>query len=192
MVAVLFARSDSIYKRLPHLDVYDIDRDARTWPGGVPVVAHPPCRAWGRLRHFAKPRADEKALAFFAVDAVRQYGGVLEHPEASTLWAAAGLPRPGERDSFGGFTFPCSQKWWGHPAEKKTWLYVVGCSPSQLPPYPISLAPPLHRIGQIGEGPRALREHTPPDLARWLVDLASRCHVGFPEFLNWDDIRRVA
>ena len=44
-VAVLFARADSIYKTLPGCDVYDIKRDARTWPGGCPVVAHPPCRA---------------------------------------------------------------------------------------------------------------------------------------------------
>lgn len=183
MVAVLFARSDSVYKQLPHLDVYDAERDARTWPGGVPVVAHPPCRAWGRLRHFACPRHDEKALGLFAVDAVRAYGGVLEHPEASSLWTAAGLPRPGERDAFGGFTFPCSQKWWGHPAEKKTWLYIVGITPSQLPAFPISFAPPLHRIGKNGEGPKALREHTPPDLAVWLVELARRCHTGF-EFLR--------
>lgn len=52
-VAVLFARADSIYKGLPGVDVYDADRDARTFPGGCPVVAHPPCRAWavsGRLR----------------------------------------------------------------------------------------------------------------------------------------------
>lgn len=178
MVAVLFARGDSVYKSLPGLDVYDADRDARTWPGGVPVVAHPPCRAWGRLRHFAKPRHDEKALALFAVDAVRAYGGVLEHPEASSLWPAAGLPRPGFRDQFGGFTFPCSQKWWGHPAEKKTWLYVVGVSPSDLPAFPISFSPPLHRIGKAGEGPRALREHTPLDLAKWLIELAQFCKVG--------------
>ena len=62
-VAVLFARADSNYKQLPECDVWDAERDARKWPGGCPVVAHPPCRAWGRLRHFAKPRDDEKDLA---------------------------------------------------------------------------------------------------------------------------------
>lgn len=54
-VAVLFARQDSTYKALSGVDVYDIDRDARTFQGGMPVVAHPPCRAWGRLRAFANP-----------------------------------------------------------------------------------------------------------------------------------------
>lgn len=55
-IAVLFARQDSIYKTLPGCDVWDIERDARKWPGGCPVVAHPPCRAWGRLRLYGQRR----------------------------------------------------------------------------------------------------------------------------------------
>lgn len=74
-VAVLFARSDSNYKTMPGCDVYDIDRDARTFAGGLPVIGHPPCRAWGRLRQFAKVRPDEKALAPWAVEQVRAWGG---------------------------------------------------------------------------------------------------------------------
>ena len=62
-VAVLFARADSIYKSMPGCDVYDIERDARTWPGGAPVVAHPPCRSWGKFAHMAKPRPGERELA---------------------------------------------------------------------------------------------------------------------------------
>lgn len=69
-VAILFARADSNYKRLPDCDVWDAERDARRWPGGCTVVAHPPCRAWGRLRHFARPRPDEKALGLWAADQV--------------------------------------------------------------------------------------------------------------------------
>lgn len=187
MVAVLFARSDSHYKEIPGCDVYDIDRDARTWPGGAPVVAHPPCRAWGRLRHFARPRHDEKQLAFFAVEKVRKFGGVLEHPAHSTLWAAAGLPAVGEVDAFGGWTLPISQHWWGHRAEKMTWLYIVGCLPKRLPDLPIVLGEATHTISSSGrrrdgsrlksrpEVSKAEREHTPPALAAWLVELAARC-----------------
>ena len=87
-VAVLFARSDSVYKTLPGCDVYDMERDARIYDGPHPVVAHPPCRAWGRLRVFASPRPDERNLARLAVAMVREFGGVLEHPAGSTLWAA--------------------------------------------------------------------------------------------------------
>lgn len=191
-VAVLFARADSIYKTLQGCDVWDMERDARRWPGGAPVVAHPPCRAWGRLRHFAKPRPDEKALALFAVGQVRKWGGVLEHPARSTLWQAAGLPLFGERDAFGGWTLPIYQHWWGHRAEKATWLYVVGCAPAQIPTMPMVLGGASHVIAQcktLPDGTRvtkghpkwrpevtkAEREHTPPALAQWLVELARQC-----------------
>lgn len=134
-VAVLFARCDSVYKTLPGCDVWDIERDARLWPGGSPVVAHPPCRAWGSMRQFAKPREDEKALALFALDAVRKWGGVLEHPAESTLYAAAKMPAPGRfPDEFGGWSFAIDQFHFGHRAEKATWLYVVGIEPDELPP----------------------------------------------------------
>lgn len=183
-VAVLFARSDSNYKQLPGVDVWDAERDARNWQGGVPVVAHPPCRAWGRLRAFAKPRHDEKALALFAVEQVRQFGGVLEHPAWSSLWPAAGLPAPGTHDSFGGWTLPVAQSWFGHKAEKLTFLYVVGCRPVDLPKMPLILGVPQFvvtnkaRKGQPGWRPRITqpeREHTPIDFALWLVELARRC-----------------
>ena len=74
-VAVLFARRDSVYKSLAGCDVWDIDRDAMTWTGGAPVVAHPPCRAWGRLRTFAKPREFARSTGPFAIDQVRAWGG---------------------------------------------------------------------------------------------------------------------
>lgn len=100
-VAVLFARHDSIYKSLPGCDVWDIERDARTWPGGTPIVAHPPCRSWGTFRHVAKPVDGERELALWAVDQIRRYGGVLEHPARSALWREKPLPEPGQRDDWG-------------------------------------------------------------------------------------------
>ena len=178
-VAVLFARADSFYKTLKNCDVYDIERDARTYKGLLPVVAHPPCRAWGRLRHMAKPRADEKDLALFAVDMVRKVGGVLEHPEFSTLWGAAGLPYPGRYDDFGGWTLPIQQNWFGHLARKNTWLYICGVLPSKLNSYPFVLGEASHLIGgykgaKKPEVPRYMREYTPPDMAVWLVGVAGK------------------
>lgn len=192
MIAVLFARQDSCYKKLPGCDVFDIERDARTWPGGYAVVAHPPCRAWGRLRKFAKPRPDEKELALFAVDQVRRFGGVLEHPEGSTLWPEKNLPGPGFKDEFGGWTLPIFQQWFGHRAEKSTLLYIVGIEPAGIPEIPFSLGRASHVIAQhrtLKDGSRmkkghpdwrpevtkAEREHTPIELANWLVELAKRC-----------------
>jgi hypothetical protein len=184
-VAALFVRRDTVYRSLG-VDCWDIDRDARGYRGRSPVVAHPPCRAWSRMRAFAKPRPDEKWLALFAIECVRQFGGVLEHPSGSSLFRTAGLPTPGssERDAFGGWTMAVSQKWWGHRAEKRTWLYVCGVSPRVVPAFPIVLGEAERVCGlwsgrdrsrarkEIGP---AEREATPPAFAQWLVDLASRC-----------------
>jgi hypothetical protein len=198
VIAVLFARGDSVYKALPGCDVWDIERDARRWPGGTAVVAHPPCRAWGQLKHMAKPRPDEKELALWAVQKVRRFGGVLEHPKKSSLWPAAGLPAPGKgHDADGGWTLPVFQQWWGHRAEKATLLYIVGCDPLGLPPLPMCLGTASHVIASSTarqkrdhsmfrpevsrpEVSRPEREHSPPQFAEWLVDLASRCKVTAP------------
>lgn len=171
-VAALYVRGDSVYKSLG-VDCWDIDRDARRYGGPGPVVAHPPCRAWGRLRSFAKPRRDEKALALRAVWQVRRFGGVLEHPASSLLFMAAGGLRPGQRmDMFGGWVMPVNQQDFGHLAPKATWLYVVGLSPAKLPGYGLRLGVAPGRIANMS---KANRERTPEAFARWLVDIAARC-----------------
>ena len=188
-VAVLFARRDSVYKSLAGCDVWDIDRDAMTWTGGAPVVAHPPCRAWGRLRAFAKPREFARSTGPFAIDQVRAWGGVVEHPSHSSLWLYCGLPAPGHVDRFGGWTLPISQSWFGHRAEKATWLYIVGLTMADMPSMPIALGAASHvvnssadlRKGMTGWRPEIRkdeREATPPQLAQWLVDLARLAAAG--------------
>ena len=95
MIAILFARDDSRYKDFNVYDVYDIHRDARTFCKKMPVIAHPPCRAWGMLSHMANPREGEKQLAYLALAQVRLNGGILEHPAGSRLWKEAPLPLAG-------------------------------------------------------------------------------------------------
>ena len=183
-VSVLFARRDSVYKSLPDCDVWDADRNALLWPGGSPVVAHPPCRAWASLRHCAKPAPGEKDFARISVRLIRQFGGVLEHPHRSLLWADQALPEPGQRDQWGGFTLVVDQRWWGHRAQKRTRLYVVGCEPTEIPPMPIVLGDATHTVGLwSGRNRKTCRpsigkrefEATPEAFAQWLVDLAKRC-----------------
>lgn len=181
-VAALFVRADSVYKRMRGVDAWDIERDARKWPGGCPAVVHPPCRSWGRLRQFAKPRDDEKALGPWAVDQVRRFGGVLEHPAESTLFAHCRMPRPGQfPDEFGGYTIQIDQFHFGHRAEKSTWLHIVGVDPDDLPPIPVREGSPTHCVRPTKSYPRlpsitkAEREHTPEPLAHWLVAVAQLC-----------------
>jgi hypothetical protein len=126
---------------------------------------------------------------------VRQWGGVLEHPRSSQLWPDMELPAPGERDDWGGWTLPIHQHWWGHRAEKQTLLYIVGCEPAQLPDMPLALGKSdcvirLDKRRPDGTHIRkgdpdwrrpldaAEREHTPPALAEWLVELARRTSVA--------------
>ena len=95
-VAALCVGPRSVYKTLPDVEAYDQARDARTFPGGMPIVGHPPCRSWSAYcAHQAKPEPGERELALWVIEQLRREGGVLEQPAHSRLWAAAGLPIPG-------------------------------------------------------------------------------------------------
>ena len=182
---MLFAMTPSIYDELAGVEVYNKERDARSFRGGVPIVAHPPCAQWGRLKAFARKDEDEKALAPWAVDQLREWGGVLEHPVGSSLWREKSLPAPGVRDEFGGFTLPVHQNWFGHRARKPTLLYIVGVEPRDVPAMPLSIAPPTATIeteirGRPGALPavsRAERSATPLAFAEWLVAVARSTEV---------------
>lgn len=96
-------------------------------------------------------------------------------------------------DEHGGWTLVIDQDWFGHRAEKRTRLYICGCRPSELPPYPLRLEDPPRVISPSNirkrdeqwrrsrgfpayrsEVTKAEREHTPADLAKWLVELARK------------------
>ncbi len=185
MVAVLFARKDSIYKNISGCDVFDSVRDALTWGGGCSVVAHPPCRLWSRMRHFSTAPESEKDLAIWSIQQVRKWGGVLEHPAYSTLWKSENLPQVGKKDSFGGWTLSLPQFWFGHRANKPTWLYIVGCSPKDLPAIPFKLGEAAFVVGSVKKGKpkisKAEREHTPIAFAKWLCCVAEKCNRTFQE-----------
>lgn len=137
-VAALYVLKDGPYAGLPDVDLWPESRDARRYPGPWPVVAHPPCARWGRY-WFGGPSArvrrelgDDAGCFKAALSAVRQWGGVLEHPEASHAWRRFGLcapPRGGGWVTAGlwepGWTCCVEQGHHGHPARKATWLYAV-------------------------------------------------------------------
>lgn len=161
-VAALYVHADGVYASLG-CDVWDEARDARLYDGPGPVVAHPPCACWGRYAWAAKQ--DTRDCGVRAVQQVRAWRGVLEHPAHSKLWPACGLPAPGELpDAFGGRTLALDQGRFGHAAPKPTWLYFVGL-PAPTVPAPLLVAPE----GRIERMSRRQREATPEAFARWLV-----------------------
>lgn len=174
------------YAKIPGVDCWGVERDATRYKGPHPVVAHPPCGHWGSYWHKCK---DDGHTGPIAIDQVRKYGGVLEHPRLSRLWHRYGLPFPGqEPDAYGGRTFEVRQIDFGHRAEKPTWLYVVGLD--ALPPMPPSQPkppkPPLLRTGRQVRGwcemlSKVQRTLTPPAFAEWLVNLASQCKTPYIE-----------
>lgn len=176
-VAVLFCHRRSPYKSIQGCDCYDEQRDALTYNGHLPVIAHPPCRMWSRARRRSLPVNEaEQALAPWAVAVVRRCGGVLEHPFCSRLWDHCQLPAPGSRDRWG-FTVQLDQAWFGHRAEKATWLYIVGLEPESLPAVNVALWRRLVNFNNLG---RAERQLTPPRFAQFLVDVASQAKVATP------------
>jgi hypothetical protein len=179
-IAVLFARNDSRYKDFDFYDVYDIDKDARTYCSTLPVIAHPPCRAWGILSHMANPREGEKQLAFLALAQVRLNGGVLEHPSTSRLWKEANLPLENQfPDDFGGFTIEIDQYDFGHVAHKNTKLYICGIKIKDLPQLPPKNTSPTDRsiCGNVKGTKRCTqyqREYTPDALIDFLTEICNK------------------
>jgi hypothetical protein len=179
MIAVLFARADSAYKDFTIFDVYDIDRDAREYCKNYPVLAHPPCRAWGQLSHMANPREGEKQLAYFALAQVRLNGGVLEHPSSSRFFREANLPLGTITDDFGGFTIEIDQFDFGHVAHKATKLYICGIDYNELPTMPPKNTSSTDRsiCGNVKGTKRCTqyqREYTPIPLIEWLKKVTDK------------------
>lgn len=136
MIAALYIEPEGCYRGLPGVDAWDEKRDARSYAGPHPVVAHPPCQRWGRFWHGStrKPHqfkmGEDGGCFAAALASVRAHGGVLEHPADSHAWKFFGLtpPKRGKgwtrADSFGGWTCYVEQGHYGHMSRKPTWLYA--------------------------------------------------------------------
>lgn len=141
MIAALYVQKGGVYYGLPDVDPWDEERDARLYAGPWPVVAHPPCARWCRLAglveaRWGHKRGEDGGCFEAALNAVRAYGGVLEHPAYSDAWHEFGLPEPNRYGEWqgglcGGWSCQIEQGRYGHPAKKATWLYAHGVD---LPP----------------------------------------------------------
>ena len=195
---ILFVMKDSIYKSLG-LECYDETRDARTYTGNNPVVAHPPCQLWGKMANVNYARwggehnrpGNDGGCFRFALDAVNRCGGVLEHPADSYAWAAHGLEAPQKRGwmpSGKGYVCEVWQSAYGHRARKRTWLYCAGTSYPLEPNWTRPAG--THQIGFHDQRGKARNKPTlgkreanatPPAFAHWLIELARACATGSNE-----------
>lgn len=233
-VAALYVDGLGVYPIIDAVDSWNESRDARLYEGPHPIVAHPPCRHWSRMRHLAnvscfdcdwrgrvsrldydtgdelpacprcggEPDWSDRDCAPRAVEQVRRWGGVLEHPAGSLLWEHCGLPVPVHASDpsdkvryyspFGlahrDWAVEVDQVEWGHVARKRTWLYLVGVPREALEAPPFPGREPTHRCGSTtlgrADGSRyrptsnlrsasaQQRRRTPPLFAEYLVRLA--------------------
>ena len=177
LVSVLCAAPNSVYKRLPDVDVFDEARDARTFDGSTPIVAHPPCRAWSAFtRHQAKPGPEEVSLGLWCCERLKSCGGVLEQPAKSHLFQAGGLPLPGNK--LGNlWSIEVWQSWWGYGDRKATWLCFSNVE-SNAVQCPIQLWRPVGRNSINHKGSKNQRAATCEPFAKWLIDIALTVRTG--------------
>jgi len=145
MIAALYVEKDGAYFGVPGVEPWDEARDARNYAGPHAVVAHPPCQRWGRFWHGStrKPHQFEKGedggCFAAALNSVREFGGVLEHPADSHAWAHFGIPAPPRGGGWiqtsvtNEWTCCVYQGHYGHFAGKGTWLIAAGMARDKLP-----------------------------------------------------------
>ena len=199
MIAALFVETDGVYFGLDGVKPWDETADARSYTGPHPVVAHPPCKRWGRFFHgsTAKPhqfRVGEDGGCFSAaLTAVRNYGGVLEHPADSKAFAWFGLPIPIRHagwtapDRFGGSSCYVEQGHYGHMSRKGTWLYAahvdlpaLNWAKGEQRLHPVALErygyEKARRIGMVamigGKDKEKIRDRTPVEFRDVLLGIA--------------------
>ena len=139
MISALFVQSEGCYFGIDDIDPWDEERDAKTYNGNNPVIAHPPCQLWGKMANVNFSRwggehnrpGNDGGNFKFAIDAVNRCGGVLEHPALTYAWNEYDLERP-EKGKWirSGLGWVCEvwQSAYGHKANKATWLYYKGDS----------------------------------------------------------------
>lgn len=158
-VAALFVEPRGVYSKVEGVDLWDVARDARSYTGPSPVVAHPPCERWGRYWFggpsvtVRKKLGDDGGCFASALSSVRRFGGVIEHPAHSYAWKAHGLAEPHPEgwwsaDFEGGWTCQVEQGWYGHRARKPTWLYVAGVPLGKLPSLQWGQSPATVRLDE--------------------------------------------
>jgi hypothetical protein len=168
LVAALYIDPHGPYPKLLGPEMcWDEARDARTYAGPWPVVAHPPCGPWGNLRGFVT--CQDASLGPVAIEQVRRFGGVLEQPETSRLFSHCGC----WNDRIGKLWY-VEQGAFGHVAQKRTVLYTVGVPARAIWERSLRARDSGAKVEDLS---KEQRRRTPPAFAEWLVSLAAQASV---------------
>ena len=187
-VAALFVSESGPYINRSNIDAWTISRDARTYPGPLPVIAHPPCERWGSHWHGTTAQrrhkytlGDDHGCFAAAIAAVRAWGGVIEHPARSLAWMYHGFSFP----HHDGWT-PCDSPWtgwwtcavyqgsYGHRTLKPTWLLYNG----RQPPHPLDFERPSKQLKTLSQISKVERDRTPYLFMVELIRLATVAAKG--------------
>lgn len=202
MIAALFVEKNGVYFGLDNVDPWDEERDAKSYKGNYPVIAHPPCQRWGKMwmgspsyvarTGIRKIKGDDGGCFESALASIRRCGGVLEHPYGSHAWPHFGLNKPPRKGGWikadeKGWTCCVEQGRYGHWMRKPTLLYAVNCDLPELdwgvsePVYP-SWAVERYglkrckRMGEIafkgGGTDSSCRNATPKEFQEVLISMA--------------------
>lgn len=186
MIAALYVAKGGAYFGLEGVEPWDEARDARTYAGPWPVVAHPPCQLWVNMagvnfRRYGGPHnrpGNDGGCFALALASVRTYGGVLEHPAESLAWQTFALHSPPDT----GWAQTGTREWvcevwqsaYGHKARKRTWLLY--CGDSQPPECNWTREPGTHQIGWFDRTKptlgKAAASATPPAFRDALLSIA--------------------
>ena len=203
-VAALYVDPQGVYSGQSGVECWGEVKDARTYGGPHPVVAHPPCQRWGRFWHGSprKPHqfklGDDGGCFASALASVRRCGGVLEHPADRQAWNAFALHAPSRGVGWvsaghdAEWTCYVEQGHYGHASRKGTWLMVCGVAREDLPDLewsrlPQRLDPKMlerhgykkaRRTGMVamvgGKNKTAIRNATPPNFRDILIAIARK------------------
>jgi hypothetical protein len=205
-VAALFVDPNGPYPKLLGDELcWDEARDARTYLGPHPVVAHPPCHLWvnmaavnwkryGRQKPAWYPGGTDGGCFNSALVNLLLCGGALEHPASSHAFAKHGLVAPVGigwnppayevcRDANGFRNYWTCEVWqsaYGHKARKRTWLLYCG----NQPPFELrwDRNPGTHQVGWFDRNKPTLSKaeasRTPVAFAEELIRLAKHARGG--------------
>lgn len=161
ITTILCIQHDSNYLKIPGLDLWDKERNALNYKGNEPIIAHPPCAQWSKLKGFAIPDPEAINVAIYCTELVMKNGGILEQPAYSTLFKYMGI-KP---------TLSVNQRWWGFRAEKPTWLYFNQVEPRRLQ---LKFDATETTVTNMDKGERA---KMPLEFCKWLTN---HKHVPIP------------